>query len=237
MAEEQKSTELQQDNDNIQNSVTPTKEEDDSPMEKSTQGSIDTLKKNGDVEPPEEKGDGDNDGVEPKEEAQPAEEKNDARKPQNNVEPESKNSLNLKEGKGNKITHEDIIKKLNGQKCALDCDRCCNTIKYLFLIVLCLGGISVLTLVLLDVWEVQLNVYSSVLIYGLILLLVMTTVVLSYMLTVSNRRYSAAIFRLDLLITRIGFMENNSKLLADVDRELQLIARLLESSNERYNNK
>ena len=133
-----------------------------------------------------------------------------------------------------KIKPEEVIKKLKDHKYTWDCDRCCNTIKYLFLIVLCLGVVSVLTLVMLGVWEVQLNVYSTVLIYGLMLLLVIAMVVLSYMLTVSNRRYSAAISRLDLLITRIGFIDNNSKLLMDVDRELQLIARLLESSNNTH---
>jgi hypothetical protein len=232
MEEGQKPTEPQQENESTPDIVTSTKVAGDNPEEPSPQATIVANQKNGEGIRQEDKGDGDNNGVEsPKEEMQPAEEKNDDGEPMAEEKPESKNGVNLEEDKGNGVKPDDVIKRLKNHKCTLDCDRCCNTIKYLFLILLCFGGVVVLTLVMFGVWEMQLNVYSTVLIYGLMLLLIVATVVLSYMLTISNRRYSAAITRLDLLITRIVFMNNNSKLLMDVDRELQLIARLLESSN------
>lgn len=233
MEEGQKPTEPRQENESTPEIVTSTKVAGDNPEEPSPQATIDANQKNGEGIRPEDKGDGYNYGVEPpKEEMQPAEEKNDyGRKPLPEEKPEGKNGVNPEEDKGNGVKPDDVIKRLKNHKCTLDCDRCCNTIKYLFLILLCFGGVVVLTLVMFGVWEMQLNVYSTVLIYGLMLLLIVATVVLSYMLTISNQRYSAAITRIDLLITRIEFMNNNSKLLMDVDRELQLIARLLESSN------
>lgn len=233
MEEGQKPTVPQQENESTPEIVTPTKEAGDNPEVPSPQATIDADKKNGEGIRPEDKGDGYNNGVEPpKEEMQPAEKKNDDGKPLLEEKPKGKNGVNPEEDKGNGVKPDDVINRLKNHKCTLDCYRCCNTMKYVFLILLCFGGVAVLTLVMFGVWEVQLNVYSTILIYGLMLLLIAAIVVLSYMLTTSNRRYSAAITRLDLLITRIGFMNNNSKLLMNVDRELQLIARILETNKD-----
>lgn len=232
MEKGQKTTEPQQNNETIQNPATPPEVDGDKPEE----NTIDTHQNDGDGMPPKEKGDRDINGIDPKEEEQPTEEKHENEEPQAEEVSEGKKDANLEEGKGEGEKTDEIIKKLKDHKCTLDCDKCCNCIKYLFLILLCLGGVTVLTLVMFGVLGVQLNVYSKMLIYGLMLLLIAAIVVLSYMFTTSNRRYSAAINRLDLLITRIGLMDNKSKLFMDVDRELQLIARLLESSNNKVIN-
>lgn len=232
MEEEQKNLDFQQENENIQDLAAPPEMVGDKLGKTSPTKTIDVSQNTSNDVPSEEMGGDVSDGTETMAEDHSVDEKNDEGT-QTEAKPEDKKDKEQEEDKRNEIKADDVIKKLNDNKCTLYRDKCCNYIKHLFLILLCLGGVIVLSLLMFGVLKVQLNTYSTILIYGLMLILVVAIVALSYMLTTSNRRYSAAIIRLDLLITRIGFKNNGSKMLTDVDRELQLITRILESSNEK----
>ncbi len=235
MEDEHKSLEPQQDNETLRNTATLTEMMDDEIEETSSQDTPDETIKSDD-DNPIENGESGDDTVEETTAEETIDRTQggtiDAEETQTEELPEDEEPP-LRDDKRDDIKKENVIEELCKYKSSLDCDKFCNILKFLVLILLSLSGIVLLVLVKFGVWNVKMNRSTIVLIYGLILLFIVATIILSFMLTTSNRRYGSAINRLDLLITRIGFMKNESKMLLDVHRELQLIARILELSNEK----
>lgn len=105
-----------------------------------------------------------------------------------------------------------------------------RVISFFMLMILCLSGVVAMTLVILGVWgNVGNNMFAIILLYGLILILIAVMTCLSYRLITSCLRYNNAINRLNSLITRYDIMNNKTMVNLNLDRDLQLISRLLES--------
>lgn len=103
---------------------------------------------------------------------------------------------------------------------------------YGLLIVACLVGVGLITRAFIcDCENVTTNKYASVLLYALLFLLIVVAGVLVYFQAKTNRKYNAALNRLELLLTRMSIKKEQTTVFANIDRELQLIARILESSN------
>lgn len=105
----------------------------------------------------------------------------------------------------------------------------------LFLIVVCLIGVVCITRAFIcDCEKITENVYAIVILYGLLILLIIGAALLSYLLVSCKHRYDLAINRLELLISRLKIKNDNknkSTIISDIDRELQLIARIYEHTN------
>lgn len=105
----------------------------------------------------------------------------------------------------------------------------------LFLIVVCLIGVVCITRAFIcDCEKITENVYAIVILYGLLALFIIGALLLSYLLVSCKRRYDLAINRLELLVTRLKIKNDNknkSTIISDIDRELQLIARILETTH------
>lgn len=63
------------------------------------------------------------------------------------------------------------------------------------------------------------------------LLLIVVVVLFTYLIIISIRRYNADISCLEILETRLNVNEGKQNSIADIDRELQLVARILESEH------
>lgn len=105
-----------------------------------------------------------------------------------------------------------------------------RVISFFMLMILCLSGVVAMTLVILGVWgNVGNNMFAIILLYGLILILIAVMTCLSYGLITSCLRYNNAINKLNSLITRYDIMNNKTMVNLNLDRDLQIISRLLES--------
>lgn len=105
-----------------------------------------------------------------------------------------------------------------------------RVISFFMLMISCLSGVVAMTLVILGVWgNVGNNMFAIILLYGLILILIAVMTCLSYRFITSCLRYNNAINRLNSLITRYDIMNNKTIVNLNLDRDLQLISRLLES--------
>lgn len=103
---------------------------------------------------------------------------------------------------------------------------------YGVLIITCLVAICLITRAFIcDCENITTNKYASILLYGLLFVLIVVTGCLSYILAKSYRKYNAALSRLELLVTRMLIKKDQSTVFANIDRELQLVARILESEN------
>ena len=103
---------------------------------------------------------------------------------------------------------------------------------YGVLIIVCLVVICLITRAFIcDCENVTTNKYASFLLYGLLFVLIVVTGCLSYILAKSYRKYNTVLSRLELLVTRMLIKKDKSTVFADIDRELQLVARILESEN------
>lgn len=104
-----------------------------------------------------------------------------------------------------------------------------------FLILICLIGVVCITrAIVCDCEKITEKVYAIVILYGLLVLLITGVALLSYLLVSYKHRYDLAINRLELLITRLKLKndaKNKSTIISDIDRELQLIAKIMESKN------
>lgn len=105
-----------------------------------------------------------------------------------------------------------------------------RVISYYLFMTVCLSGIVAMTLVIMGIWgNVEKNMFAIILLYGLILILIAVIACLSYGLVTSCQHYNNAINRLNSLITRYNIMNDNMMVNSNLDRDLQLISRLLES--------
>ena len=105
-----------------------------------------------------------------------------------------------------------------------------RVISLFLLMIVCLSGVVAMTLVIMGVWgDVGQSKLVIILLYGLILILIAVMACLSYGLITSCLRYNNAINRLNSLITRYDIMNNKTMVNLNLDRDLQLISRLLES--------
>lgn len=105
-----------------------------------------------------------------------------------------------------------------------------RVISLFLLMIVCLSGVLAMTLVIMGVWgDVGQSKLVIILLYGLILILIAVMACLSYGLITSCLRYNNAINRLNSLITRYDIMNNKTMVNLNLDRDLQLISRLLES--------
>ena len=105
-----------------------------------------------------------------------------------------------------------------------------RVISFSLLLTVCLSGVVVMTLVIMGVWgNVEIDMFVIILLYGLILILIAVMACLSYGFITSCQRYNNAINRLNSLITRYDIMNDNTMVNSNLDRDLQLISRLLES--------
>lgn len=105
-----------------------------------------------------------------------------------------------------------------------------RVISVFLLMIVCLSGVVAMTLVIMGVWgDVGQSKLVIILLYGLILILIAVMACLSYGLVTSCLRYNNAINRLNSLITRYDIMNNKTMVNLNLDRDLQLISRLLES--------
>lgn len=109
----------------------------------------------------------------------------------------------------------------------------------LIVVALCITCIAFITGVLLG-WRVNYKVNEAI--YGIlllffILLLILVAGYVCYRMVVSCSRYRCALARLDLLMTRLQINKEKGTVQSNIDHELQLVARILETSNEKYNNK
>lgn len=110
-----------------------------------------------------------------------------------------------------------------------------RVISLFLLLTACLSGVVAMTLVIIGVLgNVDKNIFAIILLYGLILILIAVIACISYGLVTSCQRYNNAINRLNSLITRYDIMNDNTRDNSNLDRDLQLISRLLESG--RINN-
>lgn len=107
-----------------------------------------------------------------------------------------------------------------------------------FLILICLIGVVCITRAFIcDCENITENVYAIVILCGLLILLIIGATLLSFLLVSYKRRYDLAINRLELLITRLKLKneeKNKSTIISDIDRELQLVARIMEFKNTKY---
>jgi ABC-type transport system involved in cytochrome bd biosynthesis fused ATPase/permease subunit len=105
-----------------------------------------------------------------------------------------------------------------------------RVISLFLLLTACLSGVVAMTLVIMGVWgTVKKDMPVIILLYGFILILIAVMACLSYWLVKSCQRYNNAISRLNALITRYNIMNDNAMVNSNLDRDLQLISRLLES--------
>ena len=105
-----------------------------------------------------------------------------------------------------------------------------RVISLFLLLIACLSGVVAMTLVIMGVLgNVDNNMFAIILLYGLIIILIATMAYLSYGLVTSCQRYNNAISKLNALITRYNIMNDNTMANSNLDRDLQLISRLLES--------
>lgn len=104
-----------------------------------------------------------------------------------------------------------------------------RVISFSLLLTVCLSGVVAMTLVIIGVLgNVDKNIFAIILLYGLILILIAVIAFLSYGLVTSCQHYNNAINRLNSLITRYDIMNDNTMVNSNLDRDLQLISRLLE---------
>lgn len=116
----------------------------------------------------------------------------------------------------------DYLTRIKKKKCGF-------AIWHIIFVLLCLAGVCVITrAIVCDCDNVTQNIYALVLMCTLWLLLIVVAVVFTYLIIRSNCRYNAAISRLEILETRLKVNEGKQNSIADIDRELQLIARILE---------
>lgn len=108
--------------------------------------------------------------------------------------------------------------------------KCGSVFWHIIIVLLCLAGVYLITrAIVCDCENVTQNIFALVLMYMLWLLLIIMAMVFTCLIIRSNSRYNMAINRLELLKTRLKVNESMQNIIADVDRELQLIARILET--------
>lgn len=171
---------------------------------------------------------------------------------QNNVQIPENPNLNNQSGSGDSgddgkggvkdnDTHAKEDKKVDWDGLKKTVEACQNKIEtkkrwsnfvYGVLIIACLVVIGLITRAFIcDCENVTTNKYASFLLYGLLFVLIVVTGCLSYILAKSYRKYNTVLSRLELLVTRMLIKKDKSTVFADIDRELQLVARILESEN------
>lgn len=103
---------------------------------------------------------------------------------------------------------------------------------HIIITLLCVIGVYLITrAIVCDCEKVTQNVYAMVLLCALWFLLLVVATVFTYLIIKSNSRYNAAINRLEILKVRLMLNEGNANSITDIDRELQLVARILETEN------
>lgn len=138
-----------------------------------------------------------------------------------------KNDGVMADTKGNKIV--DVIKTFR-RKLARRCFLW-NILRFI-VVALCVSCIAFITGVLLgwcDNYKVNEDVYGILLIF-FILLLILVTGYVSYRMVESRSRYRCALTRIDLLMTRLQINKEKDTEISNIDHELQLVVRILETS-------
>lgn len=115
----------------------------------------------------------------------------------------------------------------------IETKKCYCMISHIILIAACLVLVGlIIRAFVCDCENITNNNHASILFFGLFVLLLLTAGGLVYHFMRSNNKYDSVLNRLEILKTRIGLKKDKSTYLTDIDRELQLVARILESSNE-----
>lgn len=73
------------------------------------------------------------------------------------------------------------------------------------------------------------NVFSKVLLLAMMAVQLLVAIIVGYGLPKNRKRYNAALARLDLLILRLEINDDKDLTTAAINRELQLITRILET--------
>lgn len=84
-------------------------------------------------------------------------------------------------------------------------------------------------------WRDQLKVednFSKVIIMVMMAVLLLVATIVGYGLPKNRRRYNVALARLDLLILRLKINDDKDMSTAAINRELQLIARIMETNKD-----
>lgn len=100
-----------------------------------------------------------------------------------------------------------------------------------FALLLCVS-VFAFAITMIAGWCDQLKVednFSKVIIIIMMVILLLVATIVGYGLPKNRRKYNAALARLDLLILRLKINEDMNMSMADINRELQLIARILET--------
>ena len=113
----------------------------------------------------------------------------------------------------------------------------CFRWNFLRFIVVALGiaCIAIITGVLLgwcDNYKVNEEIHGILLLFFILLLIIVTGYV-SYRMIESRSRYRCALTRLDLLMIRLQINKEKDTVLSNIDHELQLVARILETLNNK----
>lgn len=74
------------------------------------------------------------------------------------------------------------------------------------------------------------NTFSKVILITMMAVLLLIATIVGYGLPKNRKRYNAALARLDLLILRLEINDDKVMTTAAINRELQLITRILETS-------
>lgn len=137
-------------------------------------------------------------------------------------------------GEKTNINWEEVDQRIDSYKSTIEGKKCCSIILHIIGIILCLVGIGLITkAIYCDCEDVTQNTYALVLLFGLFVILLVTVVFLSYFMVKANRRYCSALIRLEILVTRMNLKKDETTIISDIDHEFQLIARILESLNEK----
>lgn len=166
------------------------------------------------------------------------EDKNPAKEPDKPEEPKSNDTEeeklcgnNTPPSNSNKVDWEGVKNQIDTYKETIEGKKCCCMIGHIILIAACLVMVGLITRAFICNCEnILTNNRAGILLFGLFLLLILFAGMLIYHLVKSTRKYYSALNRLELLKTRIILKKDKTTYLTDIDRELQLIARILEST-------
>lgn len=103
---------------------------------------------------------------------------------------------------------------------------------YLLVIIVCLGGIVMMTLAVMGKWgDIKENVPAIVLLCALISFLLAAIVFLICKFMNFNRRYQVVLCRMSSLVTRMKLMDDNTET-STLNQEIKMITRIMESHGE-----
>lgn len=166
------------------------------------------------------------------EDKKPAKEPDKPEEPKSNdTEEEKLCGNNTPPSNSNEVDWEGVKNQIDTYKETIEGKKCCCMIGHIILIAACLVMVGLITRAFICNCEnILTNNRAGILLFGLFLLLILSAGMLIYHLVKSKKKYYSALNRLELLKTRIILKKDKTTYLIDIDRELQLIARILEST-------